>query len=234
MVKIFIVDDEPMIIEVLQAYLEREGFIVYSANNGAEGLRKIKEVNPDLIILDLMLPDMTGEEICTHIRYESNVPIIMLTAKTDEEDRIRGIVIGADDYIVKPFSPREVVVRVQAILRRVGVKNHERLSFNDGELVINNVGKTVYLRGRALALTPIEFKLLYGIATYPGRVYSRLELLDKAEIDPYVGYERNIDVHIKNLRKKMEDESKKPKYIITVFGMGYKFGGKPDVSYTTK
>ncbi|HJV47352.1 MAG TPA: response regulator transcription factor [Bacillota bacterium] len=229
--KILIIDDEPLIIDVLQAYLEKEGFLVYSAINGVEALQRIKEMKPDLIVLDLMLPDLSGEEICRDTRRYSDVPILMLTAKSDVENRIQGIVIGADDYVTKPFSPREVVVRIQSILRRTQrMKDHDYLSFHGGELVIDIPCNVVVVRGESVSLTPIEFKLLTGMAKYPGRIYSRLDLLEKVQEDSYEGYERSIDTHIKNLRKKIERDSKNPEYILTVFGMGYKFGGRSDVS----
>jgi DNA-binding response OmpR family regulator len=231
MTQIFIVDDEPMIIEVLEAYLKKEGYQVLSANNGAIALKKIREGHPDLIVLDLMLPDITGEELCRQIRKDSNVPILMLTAKSAEEDRIHGIVIGADDYVTKPFSPREVVVRIQAILRRsMGLNQRNRFSFNQGILMVDIPRNEVRARGESIPLTPIEFKLLITMAKHPGRVYSRLDLLESVQNDNYEGYERSIDVHIKNLRKKIEKDPKNPEFILTVFGLGYKFGGDADVS----
>lgn len=229
--KILIVEDEPMIIDVIKAYLERAGYIVYSAINGSEALKIIKEVSFDFLILDLMLPDFSGEEICKRVRETSDVPIMMLTAKTAEEDRINGIVMGADDYLTKPFSPREVVVRVEAILRRTNQgSNKGLLSFNNQQLSIDLLKKEVLVKGEVVTVTPIEMNLLVAMAEHPGRVYSRMDLLEKVQNESYEGYERSIDVHIKNLRKKVEQDTKKPEYIITVFGMGYKFGGKRDVS----
>ncbi|WNF36486.1 response regulator transcription factor [Bacillaceae bacterium IKA-2] len=229
--KILVVDDEPMIIDVIKAYLERAGYLVYSAINGSEALRLIEEVSFDFLILDLMLPDFSGEEICKRVRETSDVPIMMLTAKTAEEDRINGIVIGADDYLTKPFSPREVVVRVEAILRRTNQgSNKGLLSFNNQQLTIDLLKKEVQVKGELPNLTPIEMNLLVAIAEHPGRVYSRLDLLEKLQNESYEGYERSIDVHIKNLRKKIEQDTKNPEYVLTVFGMGYKFGGKRDVS----
>lgn len=231
MIKILVVDDEPMIIDVIKAYLERAGYLVYTAVNGSEALRIFNDVNPDFLILDLMLPDFSGEEICKRVRETSDVPIMMLTAKTAEEDRINGIIIGADDYLTKPFSPREVVVRVEAILRRTKQgSSRDLLSFNDKDITVDFLKKEVRVKGNAINLTPNEFKLLVALAEHPGRVYSRLDLLEKMQNESYEGYERSIDVHIKNLRKKIESNSKNPEYIITVFGMGYKFGGKLDVS----
>ncbi|WP_462411069.1 response regulator transcription factor [Neobacillus sp. Marseille-QA0830] len=231
--KILLVDDERRIIEVLEAYLEREGYEIHSADNGLDALKKVKNVHPDLIILDLMLPDISGEEVCRLVRKESDVPILMLTAKSAEDDRINGIVMGADDYLTKPFSPREVVVRVQAILRRVKkAERVERLEFNGKKLAIDLIKKEVTVNGTPITLTPIEYKLLTNMALNPGRVYSRMDLLEKIQDEGmyYEGYERSVDTHIKNLRKKIELDSRQPEFIITVFGMGYKFGGTVDAA----
>ncbi|WHY70039.1 response regulator transcription factor [Neobacillus sp. SuZ13] len=232
-VKILLVDDERRIIEVLEAYLVREGYEIHSADNGIDALKKVKTVTPDLIILDLMLPDISGEEVCRLVRKESDVPILMLTAKSAEDDRINGIVMGADDYLTKPFSPREVVVRVQAILRRVKkTEKVERLEFNRKKLVIDLIKKDVTANGDSITLTPIEYKLLTNMAVNPGRVYSRMDLLEKIQDEGmyYEGYERSVDTHIKNLRKKIERDSRQPDFIVTVFGMGYKFGGVLDAA----
>jgi len=232
-VKILLVDDERRIIEVLEAYLVREGYEIHSADNGIDALKKVKTVTPDLIILDLMLPDISGEEVCRLVRKESDVPILMLTAKSAEDDRINGIVMGADDYLTKPFSPREVVVRVQAILRRVKkTEKVERLEFNGKKLVIDLIKKDVTANGDSITLTPIEYKLLTNMAVNPGRVYSRMDLLEKIQDEGmyYEGYERSVDTHIKNLRKKIERDSRQPDFIVTVFGMGYKFGGVLDAA----
>jgi len=232
---ILLVDDERMIVEVLEAYLLKEGYKVFTSDNGVDALRKVDSVKPDLIVLDLMLPDLSGEEICRLIRKESDVPILMLTAKSGEEERINGIVIGADDYVTKPFSPKEVVVRIQAILRRANKQHPQQteeniLSFNHRELVLDLTKKEILFRDESINVTPIEYKLLSNMAKYPGRVYSRMDLLEKIQEDgiSYEGYERSIDTHIKNLRKKVELDPREPKYILTVFGMGYKFGGVQD------
>jgi DNA-binding response OmpR family regulator len=233
--KILLVDDEKRIIEVLEAYLEREGYDIHCADNGIDALKKAKTINPDLIILDLMLPDISGEEVCRLVRKESDVPILMLTAKSAEDDRINGIVMGADDYLTKPFSPREVVVRVQAILRRVKkTEKVDRIEFNHKQLAIDLSKKEVTVKGQDVILTPIEYKLLTNMALNPGRVYSRMDLLEKIQDEGmyYEGYERSVDTHIKNLRKKIELDSRQPTFILTVFGMGYKFGGVLDVSNT--
>jgi DNA-binding response OmpR family regulator len=229
--KILLVDDEEMIIEVMKAYFKKEGWDIVSASNGIEALEKARGSDIDIIILDLMLPDISGEEVCRLIREESDVPIIMLTAKSGEEDLLNGMNIGADDYVKKPFSPREVVVRAKAILRRANKRDSpNELIFNNGELIIDQVKKEVQAMGQMVTLTPIEFKLLLAMANNPGRVYSRMDLLGKCQDDGayYEGYERSIDTHIKNLRKKIEQDSRQPQFILTVFGMGYKFGGNPD------
>ncbi|WP_053368106.1 response regulator transcription factor [Bacillus sp. FJAT-27245] len=231
MAKILIVDDERRIIEVLEAYLEREGYGIATADNGVDALKKARSENPDLIILDLMLPDISGEEVCRLVRKESEVPILMLTAKSGEDDKINGIMMGADDYVTKPFSPREVVVRVQAILRRVkkSAEKSDKLQFKGG-LSIDTGKKEVTRNGELISLTPIEYKLLTNMAENPGRVYSRMDLLEKIQDEGmfYEGYERSVDTHIKNLRKKIELDSRQPQFVVTVFGMGYKFGGAPD------
>ncbi|MEO2073825.1 MAG: response regulator transcription factor [Bacillus sp. (in: firmicutes)] len=233
--KILLVDDERRIVEVLEAYLEREGYEIHSADNGLDALKKAKSINPDLIILDLMLPDISGEEVCRLVRKESDVPILMLTAKSAEDDRINGIVMGADDYLTKPFSPREVVVRVQAILRRVKkAEKVQLLEFNGKKLVIDIIKKEVRVNDEYVTLTPIEYKLLTNMAENPGRVYSRMDLLEKIQDEGmyYEGYERSVDTHIKNLRKKIEQDTRQPDFIVTVFGMGYKFGGVLDAANT--
>src|SRR5699024_7505618 len=187
----------------------------------------------DIIVLDLMLPDISGEEICRLTRKDSDVPIIMLTAKSAEEDAINGIVIGADDYVIKPLSPREVVGRVKSLHRRKKTfKTKNRLQFNQSQLVIDQMKKEVKRNDVSLTLTPNEYKILLAMASYPGRVYSRADLLEKIKEDGvfFEGYERSVDTHIKNLRKKVEADSRHPAYIITVFGMGYKFGGQPDAA----
>lgn len=231
-----IVDDEEVIREVLAAYFEKEGWNIIFATNGLEALKQIKEENPNIIILDLMLPDISGEEVCRLTRKDNDVPIIMLTAKSAEDDIINGIVIGADDYVTKPFSPREVVVRAKGLLRRVKKSiSNRKLSFNNQQLVIDHLKKEVRFNDQLISLTPNEYKILVTMASYPGRVYSRGDLLVKIQEDEnyFEGYERSIDTHIKNLRKKVETDSRQPVFILTVFGMGYKFGGKPDEANTS-
>jgi len=223
--KIVVIDDEPSVQEVVQAYLEKDGYHVFVAGNGAEGLALAERVKPALIVLDLMLPDISGEEICSEIRSRSDVPILMLTAKASEEERVAGLVSGADDYLVKPFSPRELVARVRAVLRRTkGVETPlvELLTFDQGRLAIDTVRHEVRRDDSAVDLTPNEYKLLVTLARYPGRAYSRFELINRVQGYDYEGYERTIDVHVKNLRKKIEPDPAHPRYVETVIGVGYR------------
>jgi DNA-binding response OmpR family regulator len=223
--KIVVIDDESSVLEVVRAYLEKDGFLVYTAANGKDGLALAERVKPALIVLDLMLPDVSGEMVCHEIRRRSDMPLLMLTAKASEEDRIGGLGLGADDYLTKPFSPRELVARVRAILRRSqGVETPlvARLAFDDGHLVIDTIGHQVHIDGRLVDLTPNEYKLLITLARYPGRVYSRFELIDHVQGYGYDGYERTIDAHVKNLRKKIEPDAKHPRYVQTVLGSGYR------------
>ena len=223
--RIVVIDDEQSVREVVQAYLEKDGYHVLVAENGTDGLALAERMNPALIVLDLMLPDISGEEICSEIRSRSDVPILMLTAKASEEERVSGLVSGADDYLVKPFSPRELVARVKAVLRRapsVETPLVESLSFDDGRLEIDTVQHVVRRDGAAVDLTPNEYKLLVTLARYPGRAYSRFELINRVQGYDYEGYERTIDVHVKNLRKKIEPDPAHPRYVETVMGVGYK------------
>ena len=222
--KVVIVDDDPSVQEVTRAYLERDGYLVYVAGTAGEGLALAERVKPGLIVLDLMLPDRSGEDVCREIRARSDVPILILTAKASEEERITGLAIGADDYLTKPFSPRELVGRVRAILRRTqpGMPLVEVLSFDDGALEIDTVQYVVRRDGNPVELTPNEYKLLQTLARYPGRVYSRFELINHVQGYDYEGYERTIDAHVKNLRKKIEPDPKHPRYVETVFGVGYR------------
>jgi DNA-binding response OmpR family regulator len=223
--KIVVIDDEESVRDVVKAYLEKDGFTVYVAANGREGLALAERRSPDLIVLDLMLPDISGEEICQEVRSRSDVPIVMLTAKASEDERIGGLIAGADDYLVKPFSPRELVARVHAVLRRTkGVETPlvEILRFDEGRLEIDTVKRAVLRDGTAVDLTPNEYKLLLALARYPGRAYSRFELVNRVQGYDYEGYERTIDVHVKNLRKKIEPDPARPRYIETVTGVGYR------------
>ncbi|MGE5614445.1 MAG: response regulator transcription factor [Bacillota bacterium] len=227
--KILVVDDEVKIVEVIKSYLENTGYSVYGAYNGKEALEKFEKENPALVVLDLMLPDMTGEQICRELRKRSRVPIIMLTAKIEEEDILEGLKIGADDYITKPFSPRQLVARVEAVLRRAydsPVPLSCLLSFNNGDLVIDTLKYEVKKEGRIVNLTPNEYKLLLTMVKYPGKAFTRNELIYMALGDDFDGYDRTIDTHIKNLRQKIESDPKNPKYILTIHGIGYRFGGE--------
>lgn len=225
--KVLIVDDEPSLIEVTRAYFEREGFEVFAAATGREGLTLAEQHRPDLVVLDLMLPDISGEQVCGEIRSRSDTPILMLTAKSSEDERIAGLELGADDYLVKPFSPRELVARAHAVLRRTGdesVPLVKQLSFDEGRLRIDTVRHEVYISDREAALTPSEYRLLAALAQYPQRVYSRFELINRIQGHDFEGYERTIDAHVKNLRKKIEDDPASPRYIETVHGIGYRLG----------
>ncbi|NOZ67804.1 MAG: response regulator transcription factor [Deferribacteres bacterium] len=223
---ILVVEDESKIAEIVRAYLEKDNFNVTVAETGREAISALKQ-GFDLIILDLMLPDMDGEDICRTIRNDSDIPIIMLTAKSEEDDRIKGLGMGADDYVVKPFSPRELVARVKSLLRRVkGSK--KSISFNNGDLVIDSSSFEIRKRGSPAVLTPTEFKLLQCLAEHPGQVFTRLQLINVILGYDFEGYDRTIDAHIKNIRRKIEDNQKKPSYLKTVYGVGYKFTGQPD------
>ena len=222
---VVVIDDEVSVQDVVRGYLERDGFLVHVAVTGSEGLVLAERTNPGLIVLDLMLPDTPGEEVCREIRSRSDVPILMLTAKSAEAERVAGLGIGADDYLTKPFSPRELVARVRAILRRAGGVETplvERLAFDDGALLIDTVQHEVHVNGELVDLTPNEYGLLTTLARYPGRVYSRFELINHVQGYDFEGYERTIDVHVKNLRKKIEPDPRHPRYVETVFGAGYR------------
>lgn len=222
--RILLVEDEKAIREAVSAYLEREGYWVTPAADGEVALAEFEKHRFDVVVLDLMLPKISGEEVCRSIRDESDVPIIMLTAKGETEDRIAGLELGADDYLVKPFSPRELVARVRALLRRARAEEEpqrDRLTF--GDLTIDVAGHKAFLGTEELDLTASEFKLLVTLARYPGRVYTRMELVEKVLGYDFEGYERTIDSHVKNLRAKIHDDPREPNYIWTVHGVGYRF-----------
>lgn len=223
---ILVVEDEKNIAGIVKAYLEREGYGVSTADTGEAAMKLLKE-GFDLIILDLMLPDIQGEELCSLIRKDSEVPIIMLTAKSGEEDRVKGLGMGADDYVVKPFSPRELVARVNAQLRRTR-KSSDILSFNRGSLVLNVLNHEVLKSGQVVPLTPTEFRILEIMAKRPEAVMSRLQLVNLVQGYDFEGYERTIDAHVKNLRHKIEENPREPAFIKTVYGIGYKFIGTRD------
>ena len=226
--KLLVADDEEMIREAVASYLESQGYQVFRAENGEEALNILKREPISLVILDLMLPDLPGEEVCVRIRKQSRVPIIMLTAKNVEYDMIHGLDLGADDYITKPFSLKNLSARVQAVLRRSTedlVPLARQFSWNQGDLVIDYDRKEVRKRGEPVALTAIEWKLLAAFTKYPQKIFTRENLIELVFGLDFSGYDRVIDTHIKNLRKKIEDDSKQPVYLCTVHGMGYKFGG---------
>ncbi len=226
---ILVVDDEKRIVEIIKAYLERDGYRVDIAYDGQAALDLARQKHPDLIVLDLMLPVLSGWDVCRLLRKESDIPIIMLTARDDTTDKIVGLELGADDYITKPFDPKEVVSRVKAVLRRYelgGISNHTHTIVVD-DLNIDTDRHTVTRGGLVIDLTSTEFSLLRVLAENPGKVFSRMQLLDRMQGDAYEGYERTIDSHIKNLRKKLESDPDHPKYIITVYGSGYKLEENP-------
>lgn len=227
--KILVVDDEVKIVEVVRSYLENSGYLVAEAYNGKDALDKFEKVNPVLVVLDLMLPDISGEEICKTIRKKSRVPIIMLTAKVEEEDVLTGLNIGADDYVTKPFSPRQLVARVEAVLRRATdtpVPLSSVLSFNDDDLIIDTLKYEVKKKGSIINLTPNEYRLLMTMVKYPDKTFTREELISMVLGEDFDGFDRTIDTHIKNMRQKIETDPKNPKYILTIYGIGYRFGGE--------
>lgn len=223
--RVLVVDDEPKIVDVVMSYLLKDGFEVESAVTGREALEKFHGFAPALIILDLMLPDISGEELCRTIRQESKVPIIMLTAKVEDESVVQGLKLGADDYITKPFSPRQLMARVEAVLRRTEKDTANLWRFNQGELLIDSENHTVTRAGVPVSLTPNEFKILCALAGHPKKVYTRDELIFIVSGEDFEGFDRVIDTHIKNLRQKLETEPRSPKFILTVHGVGYRFGG---------
>lgn len=225
---ILVVDDEKMIREAVASYLEKQGFEVMQAETGREALQILEKETIAFVILDLMLPDLSGEEVCATIRKQSRVPIIMLTAKTMESDMLNGLNLGADDYITKPFSLKNLYARMQAVLRRSSDDLKplaERFSWNNGDLVVDYDRKEVHKKGKLIAVTPIEWKILSAFIKYPQKLFTREDLIEIAFDLDFAGYDRVVDTHVKNLRKKIEDDPKKPIYICTVHGMGYKFGG---------
>ncbi|MDY6892311.1 MAG: response regulator transcription factor [Chloroflexota bacterium] len=226
--KVLVVDDEKKIVDIVKAYLEKDGYKVVVAYDGREALTMARSQSPDLIILDLMLPEVSGWDVCRTLRAESKVPIIMLTARDEDTDKIVGLELGADDYVTKPFNPKELLSRVRAVLRRVEGTSEKRKIVEFAELSIDLERHEVRRGNELIELTPTEFELLKVLAEAPGRVFSRLQLLDRVLGDAYEGYERTIDSHIKNLRKKVEPDPDRPRYVLTVRGVGYKLGGDTD------
>ena len=223
---VLVVEDERKLRDFIRSYLERAGFTVLSTGSGAEAITMARAAEPDLVVLDLGLPDVSGETVASELRSMSAVPIVMLTARAAEEDRIRGLELGADDYVTKPFSPRELVLRVQAVLRRGGPTSAQQgvTGYGGGALVIDESRRTATVRGVPVQLTPTEWGILITLATVPGRVYSRFELINKVRGYEFDGYERTVDSHVKNLRRKIEDDPGDPRVIVTVLGGGYRLG----------
>jgi DNA-binding response OmpR family regulator len=223
---VLVVEDERKLRDLIRSYLERAGLTVLSTGSGAEAITMAAAAAPDLVVLDLGLPDVAGEAVARELRETSAIPIVMLTAKAGEEDRIRGLELGADDYVTKPFSPRELVLRVQAVLRRGASAPavHGVASYGGGVLVVDEPRRSVTVRGAPAQLTPTEWGILVALATVPGRVYSRFELINKVRGYEFEGYERTVDSHVKNLRRKIEDDPANPAVILTVLGGGYRLG----------
>lgn len=229
---ILLVEDDRKIARVVKAYLEGSGYKVMHAEKGRDAINAALHEMPSAVILDLMLPDTTGEEVCQELREIGDFPIIMLTSKSSEEERVAGFALGADDYVVKPFSPRELVYRVKAVLKRAGnVDMHSAapMSFNNRVLLIDGQTYQVKKKGLLLNLTPTEFRILHALASYPGKVFTRDELIEKALGYQFEGFDRSIDAHIKNIRHKLEDDPGNPLFIITIYGVGYRFSGTRDV-----
>ena len=227
---VLVVEDERKIRDLVRGYLEREGLGVLTTESGAEAIALARASEPDLLVLDLRLPDVPGEEVAREVRDFSAVPILMLTAKASEEERIQGLELGADDYLTKPFSPRELVLRVKAILRRAGGEPAQDgpSAFGGGRLRIDEARREVDVDGEPVALTPTEYGLLVALARVPGRVYSRYELINRVRGYEFEGYERTIDSHVKNLRRKIERDPHAPELVLTVLGGGYRLGVSRD------
>ncbi len=223
---VLLVEDERKLRDLVRTYLEQAGLTVLSTGSGAEAISLFRSASPDLVILDLGLPDVPGESVVSEIRAHSATPMVILTARSTEEDRIHGLELGADDYVTKPFSPRELVLRVRAILRRGGQVAAATgvSSFGDGELVIDEPRRRAQVRGAATELTPTEWGILVALAAVPGRVYSRFELINKVRGYEFEGYERTVDSHVKNLRRKIENDPASPRIVQTVLGGGYRLG----------
>jgi len=223
MPSVLVVDDNVKIVEVLAEYLEAAGYSAFVAHDGPGAIEQAERQRPDLALLDIMLPGVDGLELTRRFQAQG-IPVILVTARGDEVDRLVGLEIGADDYITKPFSPREVVARVKAVLRRCSRERDEGAPVSVGELVIDPSRREVRLDGESVELTRTEFDILLTLAEHPGRVYTRLQLLEAASGDAFEGYERTMDAHVKNIRRKLGEDSKNPRYVLTVFGVGYKLG----------
>ncbi|MEW6109686.1 MAG: response regulator transcription factor [Nitrospirota bacterium] len=229
---ILLVEDDKKNANIVKVYLENAGYKIIHVENGRDAIQYALKHKPLLVILDLMLPDISGEEICQELREIGDFPIIILSSKSSEEERVAGFALGADDYVIKPFSPRELVYRVKSVLKRAekaDLSASEPMEFNNGILIIDGHSYDVELNGQQVNLTPTEFKVLYALASQPGRVLSREEIVNKALGYQFEGYERSIDAHIKNIRQKIEKDPKNPYFIQTIYGVGYRFSGKRDV-----
>jgi len=227
--KVLVVDDEVKILEVIKSFLESKDYMVFTAENGKQAFSIFEKENISFVILDLMLPDLSGEEICSRLRQQSRVPILMLTAKVGEEDLLKGLDMGADDYLTKPFRLKELHARIEAILRRSSgdlVPLYRKMAFCQGDLEVDLENHSIKKTGKEVNLTPNEFKILAALIKYPNKVFTRDELITTAFGEDFEGYDRSVDSHIKNLRQKIETDSKNPVYILTIHGIGYKFGGK--------
>jgi DNA-binding response OmpR family regulator len=226
--KVLVVDDDEKILKVLTAYLLKEGYTIETARTGWEAVKKVQQLQPDLVLLDVMLPELDGWGVCKEVRRSSDVPIIMLTARDAEADRIIGLEIGADDYVTKPFSPREVIARIRAIARRMQKPRTQGSAagrLQVGDIVLRRDSHSLFVKDSPVDVTPTEYKLLELFMSHPGQVFSRLQLIEKVQGYAFEGYERTVDSHIKNLRKKLGDSSGDPGYIKTIYGVGYKLAG---------
>ena len=224
---VLLVDDDPKIAKLLRSYFEKEDFSVLTALDGTTALQLYRDKKPDILVLDLMLPGVSGLDVCRQIRKESETPILMLTARDEETDRLIGLELGADDYVSKPFSPREVVARAKAILRRSRKTPEKTEPFKIGKFIVDTAGYTVSAEGSPVDLTPTEYRIFELLATHPGQVFTRFQLVEQIQGVAFEGYERTIDAHVKNLRRKIDDNPKDPRIIQTVYGVGYKFAGDP-------
>jgi len=229
---ILVVDDEQKIRDLVRLYLEREGLSVLTAGSGADALELVRRATPALVVLDLGLPDVPGESVLRELRSQGNTPVLVLTARASEEDRLAGLGLGADDYVTKPFSPREVALRVQAILRRTGTASEARpspvLAFDRGSFVIDTDRHEVRRDGSIVRLTRTEWGILLALAERPGRAFTRAELINRVQGYEYEGYERTVDAHVRNLRRKVERDTRTPRVVETVPGVGYRLGLQPD------
>lgn len=232
--RILLVDDDAKIVRLVQTYLENDGYQVVCTGDGLDALDLARSKQPDLMVLDLMLPGMDGRDVCRVLRAEgSRLPVIMLTARSAEDDKLTGLGLGADDYVTKPFSPRELLARVRAVLRRHDeTRSHGVGDMHYGDLSVNAISHEVRCGGALVALTPIEFRLLTTLMEWPGKAFSRAELLDRVFGFDYEGLDRTVDVHVMNLRRKIEPDSEHPTYVETVFGVGYRFSARGDVPLT--